>query len=74
MEIKDDKGKVIDRVLSITKEGEKALEELGYKNLRNDTKTIHYLKVLLENGSPFQPEIREALTNAIKSLEKKEEE
>ncbi len=38
MEIKDNKGKVIDRVLSITKEGEKALEELGYENIKKDKK------------------------------------
>ncbi len=33
-------------------------------------KTIHYLKVLLDGGSFFQPEIREALKDAIKILEK----
>ncbi|GAF76283.1 unnamed protein product [marine sediment metagenome] len=40
MEIKDNKGKVIDRLLSITKEGEKALEELGYPKINDEKKTL----------------------------------
>ena len=33
MEIKNNKGEVVDRVLSLTKEGEKVYDELGFGDL-----------------------------------------